>query len=297
MFISYKSFKGRFLGQFLCPNLEDYSPCNCFQHHGFTDVSIQCQLTSLNRIYDTFQWTIPADVDYLGLDPKSNNFSYIPENLFGEKHRFREIFVRVTERYLTHPEIMIHPKAFAFSSTRSFTTSFTISNHNISPLSFEFLKDFHQLKRLSISNSINVHLSNLPALPNLDVITISSSTLLGSLLTNCSMQKRLQDLSLSQNGINDKLAEQILQWIAAGSSRHTLSSINLSRNKLTKIPSLLKSFSNLKTIYLKQQEFPGFSHISLSLPFYSFKEIDLRSSYITHIEPGTFKSRLALKLN
>ena len=231
--------------------------------------------------------TTPSDFEELCLIPDLNH-SYIPKDLF-IKHRFRIITLWGNDQIAERPRPEIHPEAFG-SSSRNYTKIFRIHYCDISYLNFIFLVGFHQLNILHIQTSTQVHLHNMPSLPNLFYLSFMN-VYWGNTWTNKpKFINGLHYLELVENALNDKDAEQILTFIQSGPSKDTLIGLNISWNSLTQIPKQIKCFRRLQTLNICCQKTPGFGLLSgLNLP--GALNLLVSSSFITDIQPETFQGK------
>ena len=226
-----------------------------------------------------------TDFETFILIPQSKD-NVIPKDLLGTARITKNIAVYGND---SSPESFcpeIHPKAF--QSTKNFTKSFFIKSMDMAKINFTFLAEFNMLGHISLWNSMNVDLSSLPALNNLKNLEIKNCSGPNKWKSFPRLISGLNYISLEGNELNDEGAGRILDWILSGPSWKTLSYIILSRNALTRIPDQLKSFPLLITIFLDNQQKPGFDVLD---PF-SFTApityLNLERCYINEIQPNTF---------
>ena len=284
--------KGHFMSKFYCPNVEDYSPCQCRpQITNNYKPTLDCKLSDIENVRKMFHSATTSDIEQLFLIPLPNQ-SYVPKDLFF-KHRFTNIVlwgneIKTGEQF--RPEI--HPEAFG-SSTRHYTKLFKIVNCDMALLNFTFLTGFHQLDTFSIYNSAHFHLQNFPQLPNLINLHIVNTTGLNEWTSFPTLIKGLVNLEMEENGLYDDDAGRILDWILKGPSKATLSWLDLCVNKLTRIPDKIKSFKRLGLVFLDSQKGTGFGFISaLSLP--GPLDLYILNSHVSEIEHGIFKGMIVV---
>ena len=101
----------------------------------------------------------------------------------------------------------------------------------------------------------------------------------------------LDSIILLSNNLNDTGIGRILEW-QLDTSANTLKTLQLDSNSLTKIPSQIKSFVNLKSVSLdnQQQGIETISTGSLAFPKSTkISSISLNNLKTQTIEPGAFE--------
>ena len=163
------SCPGRFLGTFLCPNLDDYSPCNC---HALIlgAFTIQCTTGDLEQIRQMFKTKTPTGFDNFILEPEQSmlGWNYFPEDLVGVQWVKNAIGLtgKKTNPIALCPEI--HPDAFR--SSKFILKRIKIQFFNLVKFNFTFLVGFSELESIFLSDNINVVISSLPAYPYLNLV-------------------------------------------------------------------------------------------------------------------------------
>ena len=285
--------------------MEDYSPCTCPLFNSDRVVQIFCYKITTDQVKEVFESTTAFDVDTLYIGLKSSTV-FIPENILQHRRIMGGVFV--SNEYGHSSALKVNPAVFhptrvrnengeiatlqvhpaAFHSSRNFVKEFAIYSYDLGLLSFSFLEDFNVLSNLEIRNCENVDISSLPLLPKLNFLVVNDCTGLNDWTEFPQLvDNGFQVLSITGNGLNDVSADRILKWILEGSSNVTLTYLDLSGNVLTRIPDQIKSFASLETVYLNDQQKPGFEFLSaFSFPDSIFF-LNLSSSYISSIEPNT----------
>ena len=236
------------------------------------------------------------EIYLLNILPNDEEFNnvFIPEDVFAYHWVTEEIEIGHCSSCDGKRFLKIDPNAFR--SSKNFTLSFLINDFDLKNLNFNFLENFIGLEYLGFHNCTNVHLIDLPVLPNLFILSLNSCTGLNDWVFPTPIANHFQKITFSNNAIDDEQIEQILNSFSAGPSEDNLISLDLSYNALTKIPTSLKLFQSLEEIFLHHQEKPGFGVLliflslraPLSMGLHFLNVLDLSSSHITRITSNTF---------
>lgn len=278
------------MSQFLCPNGEDYSPCKC--HYNKNAYILHCRVAHIKHVKETFQFLTSADFHYIYLSPAPGDGHFnIPRDIF-MNHRATNITIGCYAKKQSTFEI--HTEAFRAS--QDVIKNFKLEACKIGTLNLSFLANFHRLEKFSITNSENVHFTNLPSLPSLTTLTIEFCTwIFNKWIRFPPMTNYLESFSLLYNQLNDSQTSKILDWVLDNSSNGTvITHLDLGVNMLTRIPKQITSFPRLSYLTLRDQKAPGLEVLlqsSLSFQL-SVKILDLASANIKIIEQGTFQGKL-----
>ena len=295
----YFYYLGQLLNRSFCPNKENYSPCGCSCPIGNNNFELKCRNVLIEKIRNIFKSATPANFNYIFIF-LSQNYSFIPEDIFGYHWINNTIELSGTSNSTKQVYLEIHREAFRV--TRNFTKKFTIFSCDLIMLNLEFLTDFNQLTDLVINNSINVQMWKFRSLPKLTKLKITHCTGLNRWVEFPISVNSLEHLNFESNNLVEERVGAILDWILSGPSKGSLSHLDLSFNKLTRVPPQLHSVLRLSKNKLNNQQEPGFSYchvLSLSLNA-TVVYLNLESCYITGFHPDSFKGfinfYLALKI-
>ena len=231
--------------------------------------------------------TTPVEFQQILIIPLQEN-PFIQEDIFVNHRVTDTIELSGHSHFPEQVRLEIHSEAFR--SSRNFTKQVKIYSCDLEMLNFAFLTDFCQLTDLLIKNSINVRMSNFPQLPSLMNLQIIQCTGLNGWIEFPRSISSLEYINLQGNGLNDERMYAILEWILKSPSSDTLNRLDISFNKLTRIPIQLKSFAMLTRIYLNNQQNPGFGFVKLTLSLTApLAFLDLSSCNITGFHPDSFK--------
>ena len=234
---------GRFVSQSICPNVEDYWPCRCSYLNEKKLLRLECYRLTSDQYYDLFQYKTPADIDVIGIRGLTPTLT-VPKDIIFEHRVINQINLDCNYSYVEQQySTTIHPEAFR--SSRNFTMRMSIHYCDLIMFNFSFLDGFTKLEDLLFSDCINFHLLNLPQLPNLLSVRVYNCTGLNNWTDFPMLKIRLKTLVLIDNQLSNDDANRILHWISKSPSYRTLTWLILAKNKLTQIPSEVKSFLHL----------------------------------------------------
>ena len=243
-----------------------------------------------NEVKMVFKLTTPADLDLFQLISQKKNSLNISEDLLVE-HRVKSIYF-FYEHYGFLPPInlTVHPEAFR--NSRYFTNKIRFNGFDISH--FYFLASFNELQELEIEHSLSVNLRTLPLLPSLKALIIKECS--GLIIQPNTddfplLARGLEIVVLRGNSLNDGDCERILDWILSGASSETLIHLDLTTNRLTRIPRQLKYFQRLEYIRFCGNEFGRGSLSTLFFPK-SVQFLDLQLCSIAEIQPGAWNGKV-----
>ena len=245
---------GRFVSQSICPNVEDYWPCKC----SILDdklLRLECDRLTSDQYYDLFKHKTPADIDLIGIRGLTPTLS-VPKDIIWEHRVMNQITLGCDYRYVKQQySTTVHPEAFR--SSRNFTMRISIHLCDLTMFDFSFLYGFSNLIDLIISDCNNFHLHNLPHLPNLLALMVYNCKGLNNWTDFPIMKSGLEVLTLIESELSDDDANGILRWISKSPSYGTLTWLRLAKNKLTQIPSEVKSFLHLYAGLKDPEDFNG----------------------------------------
>ncbi len=285
------SFIGNDKGILPCP--EDYSPCVCGDYPTF-GLYVICELVSIENIVSVFNRTTDNDIFWLQLRPLpslgARGVSLPADLLSGKRARAIDLYcpsVVSGDLY----QLTIDP--LALTSSRDLMEYFYVLGCDLSQQTeFSFLTGFNKLYNLYLYGSTNVQgIQNLPALPNLDTLSINQCTGL-NLITNFPGQEvpGLQQVYLTDNNLDDQTTEKILTSIVSTASVDTLKTLSLAYNRLTQIPPQTLSFTQLNDLSLAGNDIPFITSTSLALQAPRIDRLALTNVSLVDIEPGALRS-------
>lgn len=285
------SFIGNDKGILPCP--EDYSPCVCGDYPTF-GLYVICELVSIENIVSVFNRTTDNDIFWLQLRPlpslDARGVSLPADLLSGKRARAIDLYcpsVVSGDLY----QLTIDP--LALTSSRDLMEYFYVLGCDLSQQTeFSFLTGFNKLYNLYLYGSTNVQgIQNLPALPNLDTLSINQCTGL-SLIADFPGQEvpGLQQVYLTDNNLDDQTTEKILTSIVSTASVDTLKTLSLAYNRLTQIPPQTLSFTQLNDLSLAGNDIPFITSTSLDLQAPRIDRLALTNVSLVDIEPGALRS-------
>lgn len=247
---------GSAVSQASCPNGENYAPCTC----PATGV-VACAGVSVSEIQAIFARTTPSTLLELDLTIGAADLS-LPANLIGSHQVSDEIFVRCNQA--APQAITINRDAFRSSNG---VLQFEVYYCDLKSLDWSFLTGFNQLNYLAIEylSTINQGLwATLPALPALTTLEVYQCPAGVNEWTNFpTLSTGLVNFYLNADNLQDAAADRILGWIRT-SSAATLQTLDISANKLTRIPPLVNSFTKLANLDVSRQQLPGLQALTAS---------------------------------
>lgn len=237
------------MGQFYCPNGDNYLPCMCGP--GF----VQCE--GVLEAVSVFNRTRPSRLTVFNLtisEQNPTNITIIP-NKFLNKHQIEILDIKFVKSSYRN-SLRIEPGAFSYS--KNFTKWIVLEGCELSQLDFKFLTGFDSLSTVEFVSTFNVHLAkwtSMPSmLPNLAHLAIHNSTGLNEWETFPSLSRGLKVLDLNNNEIQSGPLDRILNW-SVGHSGNTLEMLFLEQNSLT-VPPQINGLKNLKYVDSSNQS-PG----------------------------------------
>ena len=253
-------------------------PCQCTSR-------IDCIKLSAEEIRNVFESSTAVLVQNLFLELAEDETKY-PKDIIS-KHIALTIELFDTHHDPKNISLEIHPEAFRYS--RNVTKHFILKNLEMFNFDWSFLAEFNQLKNITILDSFNVQLTNLPLLPSLIELHIFRSTGFKNMINFPILLNGLKRLVIQDSGLNDKEMDRILNCIQNGPSNETLRYIYINGNALTQIPRQLYSFPHLIDIFIDRQKSPGLGIISELSFLAPINVLNFHSSHISEIKPAAFK--------
>ena len=264
---------------------ENFSPCTCTPF-SVGVVNIDCYQQNIDDIKSTFDTTSTTDLIRLVITLPSDSTS-IPTNLLGNN--------KASDLSLTcvNPTSELNIEADAFRSSQTSTLSLSLRNCNLKQLDFSFLIGFGTLYEIIISDStFPTTFNTLPSLPSLYYLII----------TNChGFQSwgnpdlsHVHELYLQNNLLTDDSAAEILNSIA--SSSNLLATLQLSMNKLTRVPEAVHLLEKLETLNLDGNTIPIITSSSLAFVSSEIVSVRLEDLSLTKIEVGAFQGNFLIHI-
>lgn len=287
----------------------DYWPCTCKVVNtsaGVNRLQINCdQISDVAIVKAVFERTPSADVHsfYMTIP---ETYGYMSENFF-KRSIVRNMYLSCqTDR--TYLNLHMH----SFTSVSNFLESFHIDNCDLSHADWETFYNFHFLKSLTFSRTINAinkpifpghsltklnvtHLynfenlfsdANYPSLVNLVMnycphFTSSEEYLKTSLqLLRCN---GFEIVEMNGNQFSDVDAEKLLNQFSYG-SKETLRSFSLRENRLTRLPNIDK-FPALAHLRLDNNNFTNENFSLAQLNGSRLQTLTLSSCNLKNIKP------------
>lgn len=259
---------------------------------------MECRGVPINKLQSSFN---EADIFYLmsiriGLDV---NETIIPADLLGQARILKEIIL-TCEGDEEKSYVTIDPNAFR--STANITRQFHIVACNLHQFQFNFLNGFEKLSLLTIHDYMDdtrrkiksdiFQWSTLPPLPCLSQLRISSMALYHWKAEDFpNLLNGLTRVLLDRDGLEDSTMDLILDWLLQ-SSADTLMQLDLSFNKLTRVPKQVPFFKKLNRLNLQSQQVPGIRVITAGSLWFQSSEVtylDLSFCNTRVIEQNAFK--------
>lgn len=270
-----------------CPAVNNFSPCNCTQNNGSFEEApkfkVFCDQIPIAEIQALFNRMSTHNLSSFELIIAPSETLFIPADLLGtSRAKSLTIFCKdVSHNLIINDD--------AFRSSRDFTKVLTIDGCDLNQQpNFGFLDGFKALASLSISNSKNFNsFQGLPSQSKLYSISILNCRGFNNLEDSTKIAlPSLRQLYLQNNKFDDKAVAKVLK-ILAESSTESLEELGLNENKLTRVPELITSFSNLHYLMMEQNAISLLHSQSLTLTG-RMEFLNLAYNGISTIEPGAF---------
>ncbi|KAK4011369.1 hypothetical protein OUZ56_020483 [Daphnia magna] len=260
-----------------CSNI-DYTPCTCEENR------VVCDKVLIKNVKATFS-KIPAhDLAGLRFTLSPSEMEPIPDDFLGKTRISGDLVMLCVK----NKRLKVSPKAFQLSAlgiTRVFIDGCDFGQQT----NFSYMSGFRNMMALVIKNSTNFKsFKGLPSQSAFTYLYITHSRGFEGLNQDTVALPALKVFYLNFNQLNDATTGKIFKSLAA-SSLNSLTEIRLDNNKLTKIPEMISSLSQLEQIDL------GFNEITViaknSLPRNNTAKgltFSLQRNPIKTIEPGAF---------
>jgi hypothetical protein len=296
---------------------DDYWPCTCKVVNtsaGVNRLQIHCdQIRYVGIVKAVFERTPSADVHsfYMTIPETSGS---IPE------YFFKRSIVRNMHLSCQTDRTYLSLDMYSLTSVRNFLESFHIDNCDLSYINWETFDNFHFLKSLTISRTINkgilpghfnfpFHFNIFPGLINLNVTHLYNfenffsdakyPSLVNLVMNYCpSVYSSVEYLKTSLdflrnngfeivemngNQFSDVDAEKLLNQFSYG-SKETLRSFSLRENRLTRLPNI-GSFPALAHLRLDNNNFTNENFSLAQLNGSRLQTLTLSSCNLKNIKP------------
>jgi Leucine-rich repeat (LRR) protein len=179
----------------------------------------------------------------------------------------------------------------AFRSSRSTALGVSIENCDLSQLDWRFLNEFSVLESMHLVGS-TLKNNNMNSFPLLTSVSSFSMLNCGNfdVLYPPERTPHLIHLQIDNSfNVSDDAFERIISASADGPYRDSLQILSLVRNKMTRIPSAIGNFTNLRHLLLSGNSIQILSRGSLHFPSNSLSTLWLNHNLISTIQPEAFK--------
>lgn len=273
---------------FTCP--EEYPSCNCEEKTDKEGLSVSCNYIPIDNLRATFSQLLTArDLVSFSLTIGHTETSPIPVDFLGAS-RARKLNIACVRSF----KLIIDDNAFR--SSKSLTNEIRIANCDLKKQpNFEFLDGFTALTRFSVFGSKNFHSFQGLTSHKLSTVSITFSSGFENIADEPNVAlPRLRILDLSNNELDDVLTAKILK-ILAESSKKSLENLDLSDNKLTRIPEVTSSFTKLNRLTLERNAITSIKTKSFDFSAGEVKFFHFDKNGISSIEPNAFGGKLYIK--
>lgn len=284
-------------------NDEYYSPCSCRRdRYNNQSIFVVCSKASVTQVRDVFRRsTHPQMYSFSFLanhnDPPTTIYS-VPVDFLADKRATRISLYGYSKGSSWLPKLAID--SLAFRSTKANVRFLELSYWDLLlQTDFSFLQGFHGLEQLTLSFNDNLAAFQylpvpFPALRSLYIHHCSD--LKQAPFPNLTLSNsNLEELSMPYNDLDDQTVNETLASLVAGGLSNSISSIDVSGNRLTTMPNQIAFFSHLTSLFVTDNSISWIasSSISLTSPHINMNFLHLNGNNIIGIESDAFKGNFS----